>query len=187
VYTAGSGCANVACHGGKATPPWNTATYTNYVYDPTGANCTLNCHTVVNTLGNVAPTPYINVYNGDGCDPTALGFGAWCSIDIVGSLGSNNQHDFHINQFPAALCTDCHSITKLQTSNTHFSGLPQGQRQFVPGDPTAAGFAANTIGGAGTKVVTYTYDSATPSPPAIPRGGCDASCHPGPIRYWFLK
>ena len=169
VYTAGTGCTNVACHGGKATPPWNTASYTpDYVYDPSGANCTINCHGVPNTDGNTGGQ-YINAYNGNNVP--------------YGSLVSANLHYGHVyNVNPPFVtpCTDCHGIPSLQAN--HFAQLYLGQRLFVAGDPQATGYATSTL--TGTRI--FSYSGA--------KGTCYNNCHdpfgfpggtPGDARDWF--
>jgi len=159
IGVSGAGCSNVACHGGKTTPTWN-ARPANFVYDPTGANCTLNCHSVVDTVGNLGGQ-YINAYNGDNVP--------------YGSLISSNLHNGHVYwaQYPVITpCTDCHGLASLQT--THFAQLYKGQRMFVPGDPQATGFAASTV--TGTRI--FSYSGA--------KGGCYNNCHgSGDVRNWF--
>jgi hypothetical protein len=173
-YTAGVGCSNVSCHGGKTTPAWNSTPYPNYVYDPTGANCTSNCHTVVDTDGN-AGGQYINVYSGD-----------YINIFYGGMTSAyKNLHAYHL-AFGFS-CGECHSITdtgpmKLQA--VHFSQLFNGKRQ-LGSDPQAKGFASGTIGGAGTAITSYTVSPSSCMPnPAAPNGG---SCHADiGGRPWFL-
>lgn len=165
-YTAGA-CSNVSCHGGKPTPVWTGAAILNYVYDPTGANCTLNCHTVRNP-----PVQYIDVFNGNN------------------TFNAADLHDFHFTNGLAG-CTDCHGLDANKLPQFHFSGLNKGKRPFIVADPMAAGFAAGTIGGTGTDIISYSYDGVTPG--VIERGSCftvfpgTGGCHNGETRFWFFK
>lgn len=166
VYTsgAGGGCSNISCHGGKTTglEPWNTAAYTNYVYDPTGANCTTNCHgAVLTNASNVPGANYIGVYNGD-------------------ASFANNLHEYHSNV--GAACTDCHRVDPANPTQgliqTHFLNLSQGARQFVAGDPKAKGFAAATVGGNGTKVISYVYSAVAGKSSCLGTGySVGTGCH----------
>lgn len=130
-YTAGA-CSKISCHGSKTTPQWTGAAIPEYVYDPSGANCTANCHTVRNP-----PTQYIDVFNGDN-----NGYGT-------------DLHDAHLN-YLNYVCTDCHGLQADKLPKWHFSGLYNGKRLLVPG------YAAGTLGGTGTKINSYTYDAVTP-------------------------
>lgn len=130
-YAAGS-CSNVSCHGGKPTPAWTGAAIPNYVYDPTGTNCTLNCHTVRNPA-----VQYIDVFSGDN------------------QTFGTDLHDAHVN-FIGSFCTDCHGLQADKLPLSHFSALSNGKRLLVPGS------AAGTMGGTGTQINSYTYDAVTP-------------------------
>jgi hypothetical protein len=122
-------CENVSCHGGKITPfpVWKSATAL-LVND--GNRCAFTCH----TISTVAPASYAGPY-----------IGPFSGIPISAVYG--NLHNAHANILgPTLLCAKCH----LVPGTVHWANIMLGHRTLAPG------FAAGTIGGASTQIVTYT-------------------------------
>lgn len=136
-YTAATGsCSGIACHGGVATPSWNTGS----INVATGC---LTCH----EQGTAPQTPQYNSF--------------YSGAKSFGGPSAANLHALHL-ALPdltapggaKVFCTACHNAT-VQTKE-HFPRLY---------NPAAAPVVASaTIGGPGTKVSVYTpYTAAVPS------------------------
>ena len=72
----------------------------------------------------------------------------------------SGQHAFHLGTFVNASCTNCHNIGALIDFQQHFGGIAT--------NTLTTAMAQQTIGGASTKIITYTV---------TPTETCTATCH----------
>jgi predicted CxxxxCH...CXXCH cytochrome family protein len=179
-----AGCSNVSCHGKLTSPSWSAASAFD-VYAADSSNCQM-CHLLIGSTPaeKVAQSSYIEVYSGDnlsGADGSYYGYGAIF-----------NLHMAHINeaagltQNGVIYCSDCHSSSRLQQQNFHFSQLVGGGKSLAK---FAKGPAASTVGDAvgatDTMISSYSYGSSAPRGTCTPKPGFGCHTLGAVTRYWY--
>jgi hypothetical protein len=133
----------------------------------------------------VATFSYIEVYNGDnlsGADGSYYGFG-----------NSFNLHYAHMNEAASlsnasivVSCLTCHSRTRLEQQNYHFTNLVTGGNSLtkLAAKGTAVATVGDAAGASDTKITSYSYNQVS-----SPRGSCTPKdpngCHG--TRNWFKQ
>jgi hypothetical protein len=139
--------------------------------DPQNSASCLFCHRVstavpANIVGT--PTPYIGPFSGN----NLAGGSILGATNLAASSGSN-LHKAHPAFNAQIVCMDCHNLS------VHFNSVMQGRRTLN------SGFAAASVGGPGTKVTSYTYNSPISSSCSAIIVGCHPNDAPGSTRSWF--
>jgi hypothetical protein len=170
----------LSCHAGRVFPT-QTWTSTDHVLNPLDPASCLLCHRISTAVpANIVgiPSPYIGPFSGNNftSNPAAPGSIAYAT-GLAATTGSN-LHKAHTSFNASIVCTDCHNLS------VHFNGIMLGRRLLDFGFAAAS---VGSVGGLGTKVSSYAYNSQTSSSCAARVSGCHVlpSDVPGSTRSWY--